>query len=455
MVSEIADILIETSPAETRAALMAEDGRLVRFFIERSHRKSLRDGIYSGRVSAIDKVSNGAFVDIGVQAAAFLPRAKGLTEGEALVVQVVRNAWAEKGPVVTKTPVLYGRYVNLQPGGKGVQVERGVAKSRPAKELEESFDDNPAGRITIRRSALSVSRAVLDDELQRLQAQWEQALVAAKSAKASACLLPAPGLADRLLRDQSPTEEIYVDDRGVFMALKKLVNDRYGDLKGRIAFHGHETRLFEEAEVEDQLAASLERIVTLKGGGRLVIDETEALVAIDVDSGRVGGGPDGIRRANMDAMGAIAEQILLRNLAGLIVIDPISMSNRGHRKQIVEALRQAMKGDDRSVDVLGMTPAGLIEMTRQRSGPTLAEQMLLGRQPSVSLDAESEAAAVLRKALALKGPGRPVITATPDIVACLEGPLQDAVAETNRRLGQSLEIRANAAKYAPELSLER
>ena len=237
--------------------------------------------------------------------------------------------------------------------------------------------------------------------------------------------------------------------------MKKMIDDRYPDLRGKLEFYDRKSPIFEESGVEDKLASALERTVALGNGSRLIFDETEALVSIDIDSGSVSGGPDSVRRANMAAMDEIAKQLILRNLAGLIVIDPISMSNRGHRKQMVNALRQAIRFDDHAVDVLGMGPAGLIEMTRQRSGLSLGGQLLKQAQLSATLSAETDAAALLRKALRLNGPGRQVAVVPPKIAAALEGPLKDALAQTGQLLGQGLEIRPDETKKMSDVFLER
>lgn len=455
MVSAVADVLIEASPAETRAAFIDGEGRLLRFFREPHHRPSLVDGIYMGRVTALDKASGGAFVDIGVPAAGYLPRAKGLTEGQTLMVQVLRDGWGEKGPVLTRAPALRGRYLAFQPGGKGVESERGVPKNRMVQDIRDGLSKAAEGRITIRRPALDLPLERLRNEVALLSDEWSDVESKAKAQERLGCLCPPPGLARRLLRDTCLQEEVYIDDRSLFTALKAEIGARMPDLKARIVHHDKSPGLFEAAEVEAAWLEALERRVPISGGGRLTIDETEALVAVDIDSGNVRGGADGIRRANLAAMTECARQIVLRNISGLIVIDPITMSNRGHRKQIVEALRREMKGDDRATDVLGMSAAGLIEMTRQRQGPSLTADALAAPAESIALAAECEAAALLRRALRLQGVGRPVAVARCNIADALQGPLADALAETERRLGQSLELRRDDAKTVPEVFLER
>ena len=224
MVIAATDILVEVSPAEVRTALMDEDGRLVQFFVERTHRQSLVGGVYSGRVAAVDKVSGGAFVDIGLDKPAYLPRAKNVTEGQIFVVQVVRDGWSGKGAVLTRTPVLQGRYLSFQAQGKGVQVERGFGKGRRVTEVAKVLGEQISGRVTIRRPALKITQDAILSELAALQESWETVACAAATSKSVTCLLPAPSLVMRLLRDHTPTEEIYVDGREIFITMKKMIN---------------------------------------------------------------------------------------------------------------------------------------------------------------------------------------------------------------------------------------
>jgi Rne/Rng family ribonuclease len=279
-----------------------------------------------------------------------------------------------------------------------------------------------------------------------------------KDAGKPALLAAAPSLPERVLRDEAPDGGILVDDRRLVAGLAKSAPDVAPDLADRIALHDSGEPLFDEAAVDDQLEAALARTVALARGGSLVFDALEALTAIDVNTGGLGGGrmsDDAILALNRRAADEAARQVMLRNIAGLIVIDFVSMRNKGHRRQIVEAVRRAFAGDRVVVDVLGMTPAGLVEITRQRRGRSLGDMMCIPVTREPDRQPAALACAALRAALRSLGGGRPVLRCHPDIAAVLRGGLADALAETERRLGQTLELREDAARHAFEMLWER
>ena len=448
------EILIEGSPAEVRVALLDLNGKLLRFFRSLYCRPSKTDGVYLGRLSTVDKVSGGGFVDLEEGKTAYLPRIKGFTEGQDLIVQVICDEYKGKSAVVTTMPTLRGRYIALQPQRHGIHIERGVTKSKVGTKLTGIEDLFEKGRITIRGPGAGASLVEIRDELQFLARKWEEIQDMAESATPPARLMPAPEISKRIIRDTNVIEQVLIGDRNLFYKLNKLL-EHWPDLEGRIAFLRDQTNIFEAGDAESQWLAALDREVPLDGGGRITIDETEALIAIDVDSARARGKSDTVRRINLAAMSEIAHQICLRNLAGLIIIDPISMSNRKHRKELVDILRRAMKGDDRVTDILGMTPGGLIEMTRQRIGANFNEEFLAKKAPDINLTATCEAADLLRRVLRLQGPGRPTVVAHSDIISELRGMLSGALAETERRMGQSLELRVDNEISVSNILLER
>ena len=306
----------------------------------------------------------------------------------------------------------------------------------------------------MRGPSADASLIEIRDELQFLVRKWEEIQDMAESAKPPTRLTPAPEISKRILRDTNVIEQVLIGDRNLFYKLNKIT-EYWPDLEGRIAFLRDQTNIFEVGDAESQWLAALDREVPLEGGGRITIDETEALIAIDVDSARARGKSDTIRRINVAAMSEIAHQICLRNLAGLIIIDPISMSNRKHRKELVDILRRAMKGDDRVTDILGMTPGGLIEMTRQRIGANFNDEYLTKKAPDIRLTATCEAADLLRRALTLQGSGRLTVVAHYDIISELRGMLSGALAETERRLGQNLVLRVDNTISVSNIYFER
>jgi Ribonuclease G/E len=188
-----------------------------------------------------------------------------------------------------------------------------------------------------------------------------------------------------------------------------------------------------------------------------VVDELEALTAIDVNMAGAGVGrssDDAILAFNRSAAAEAARQVMLRNIAGLIVIDFVSMRNKGNRRHLVEAVRRCFAEDRVTVDVLGMTPAGLVEVTRQRRGRSLASLICVPAEREIAVQPEALACAALRAALRMLGAGRPVLHCPPAVAAALRGALAPALAETERRLGQALAVREDAGCRTFELLRE-
>lgn len=457
------DTLIEISPGEVRAALVDGDGGLRRLRIERFHRPTLIGAVFRARVSRVEPAMQAAFLDLGAGGEAFLPRAKGLTEGRWVIVQITRDAHDGKGPAATLRPVLVDRYLSYAPQGEGVSYDRALGQGRDRARVEKAVEGlapllkQAGGGLTVRAPAVAVGERELHGALERLVGRWRAVETAAKQAKGPALLESAPDLVARLVRDAPPAGRIAVDDRLVFGGLQKTLAAEAPDLAPGLTFHDGPAPLFEAAGVAEQIDEALSRRVVLPGGGELVFDRTEALTAIDVNLGEGAAGlkgGDAALRLNLRAAEVVAHQILLRNLAGLIVVDFLTMKKQADRKRLVEALRRGLRHSGALTDVLGVTAAGLVEITRQRSGPSLGEIVLDDARPVEPEPApDSEACRLLREVLRLRGAGRPVIYAGERVCAAVDGPLAAARAETERRLGQALTLVPRAGR--PEVRLER
>lgn len=445
MSGEAEDILIEVSPGETRAAFVDGEGRLVGLQIERMGEESLVGAICRGRVTRIEKATQTAFVDIGLKSPGLVNRAQGLHEGEMLTVQIVRDAWGDKGPAATATVALSGRYLVLRPTEDEIQWPRTLpARVRREREAAVAGIAKEGEGLAVRSNLALADDGMLAAEAERLRGSWQDISTRAKEARKPAVLCPAPGIAERLLRDEAPGGGIVVDDRRLVAELAALAKRTAPDLAGRIAFHDGRRPLFDERGVDEQIAEALSRRVELPRGASLVIDELEALTAIDVNMGGAGVGrasDDAILSFNRTAAAEAARHVMLRNIAGLIVIDFVSMRNKGNRRHLVEAVRRAFAHDRVVVDVLGMTPAGLVEVTRQRRGRSLASLVCVPVQREIELQPEALACTALRAALRMLGAGRPVLRCRPSVAAALRGSLAPALAETERRLGQTIEVR--------------
>ena len=446
------DILIEVSPGETRAAVVDGRGQLLAMHVERLGESAATGAIHLGRVIRVEKGIGAAFVDIGAADPGFLGKARALTEGKAALVQTIRPAGGGKGAALSATPVLTGRYLILDPMRPGLHVSRRL-DGDPAAMQERLTRLLPEGMgLSARAPAVRADDAALEAEVARLTAAWRRIEEQAATARPPALLLAGAGMVETLLRDA--TGRVIVDEPQSFSRIRGQVAREMPDLDGAIELYRGDRPLFEEAGIEEQLEAALAPAVALKDGAGLVIETTEALCAIDVNMGAAGGrlpSDAAILKTNLSAAEAVARQIMLRNIGGTVVVDFISMRNKGHRKQVVDAMRRAMRDDTVTCDVLGMTAAGLVEITRQRLGTSLAERFVRPARRVPEPLPGAVGCAALRAVLRHGGAGAVTLAAGPEVVAALRGPLAEALAETARRLGRDLQLDARPGRAGFEI----
>jgi len=440
--------LIEFSPGETRAALIDEKSRLIEMQVERMGESESVGSIHLGRVTRVEKGIGAAFVEFGDKEPGFLGKAKNVTEGQAVIVQVIRAAGGGKGAVLTVNPELPGRYLSLDATRPGIHWPRGKWEGDRAELAALLEEIAPEGSgVSPGPLAPVVEPDALKAEADRLAAAWKEIRGKAASSKPPAELLASPALIDRVVREARGP--VVMDDPKQFSATRTMAERDMPDLADALELYMGKTPLFEETGVEEQLHEALSPRVEMPGGASLVIEETEALTSIDVNMGGSGGraqSDNAIRGANDAAVREAARQIRLRNIGGLIVVDFISMKNKTHRKQLVELLRREMRDDPVRHDVLGMTPAGLVEITRQRTGRPLAALFARPARRAMRQLPEARACEALRDALRRPWSGKTVLVADPAIVEALEGPLAPALEEVNRKLGQALELLAEPGR---------
>lgn len=446
------EIYIEGSPAERRIGALDEEGQPCAFEIDRLGRPRRLGGIYRARVRRVDARMGAAWLDLGLDMPALLTRAKDVSEGQAVTVQIVREAHGDKGPAVSRQIVLWGRYAALHPGeGSELRAARGLGQGRRRAETMAAVAPllkDPRG-LVLRAPAAAVCPETVAAEAAALRQRWAEIEAAAEKAKPPAALdAPAETLI-RALREAGPAARIALDDRLDFAEAERLARAAYPDLLPGLAFHDASAPIFESSGLADALEEALGTAVALPGGGRITVEETRALTAIDVDMGGAEQGeslkPEALHRLNRRAAEAVARQIRLRRLSGLIVIDFAGLLPRGRSKNLIDLLRSRLKDAPENTDVLGLSAAGLVEITRQRIGPSLAEECLAPaglRAPAP----DALAADALRRALRLTGAGRPVLELPEAVARALDGALKPARLETERRLGQELEIRRGAAR---------
>ena len=381
------ELLVNTVPGETRVALMEEE-RPCEILILRRDAGPATGDVYLGRVKSL-KPELG--VDLGAGHDGFLPLKEADTphEGEALLCQITREAVGDKGPRLTTAISLGARYLALLPTGDGVRVSRRIEDEAERERLKSLMTELIAGpeveregggcgyvlRTAVSSLSSGAEAGVLEAEAVLLHSLWDDIMERRNSTEAPARLHRDSGTVESVLRGWGgEVARILVDNGDMLETARAFCERHMPEVTSRLERHSGEP-LFELYGVEAELEQALERRVDLPSGGALTFDTTEALTAIDVDSARHaarGGQAETIVETNLEAAHEIAHQVRLRNLGGVIVIDFIRMRDNEDRNRVVTTLREEMEGDS-LCQVLGMTRAGLVEMSRRRQRAPLAE----------------------------------------------------------------------------------
>ena len=440
------DWYIETSPAEMRACGTDEHGTLMQVKIERFHNPTLVGGVYAGRVRSVDANMGGAFIDIGLPKKngrdnfAFLAQGHGLKEGDMVIVQVSRDGFGGKTVGLSRQISYYDRYFTLRKNIKGVQYARNLGQGRNRAETEKELSKALERRdnIVVNAPAHALAGDIFETRLDNAYDAWQS--WTDYNGDAPTCLQPAPSMVASLVMDTDVDSRIMFSHKADALKWENDIRTHAPDLVGNVMAHDNTTPLFEESGMEDALDELLSRHVPLEGGGSIVIDHTEAMTVIDVNSQGATGldkGDEALQRINKKACRAIARQIRARNLAGMIVIDFISIKNKGVLKRLCETMRSdCRKAGVDHVDVLGMTPGGLMEMTRKRTSPSVIE--MLCTPSHIEQSPVTIGASLLRGLTQQTGAGKPEIIAPQNVLDALNNQLSDAKKETARIMGQDI-----------------
>jgi len=401
------EILINVTPRETRVALV-ENGMLQEMHIERASRRGYVGNVYKGKVSRVMPGMQAAFVEIGLDRAAFLhasdivrpqnillgenaesatpstpPINDLLRDGQEIVVQVVKDPIGSKGARLTTHLSIPSRYLVLLPYstvlGVSVRIEDETERMRLKEILAETIGENPLGYI-VRTNAEGQSREALCEDIDYLGKQWsalQQRIAVAKVGKRVYEDLP---LALRALRDlMRPTiERVRVDSRETLDRALEFTGQFMPELVERLEHYPGERPVFDLYGIEDEIQRALKKEVPLKSGGYLVVDQTEAMTTIDVNTGSYLGTrnlEETVYRTNLEAAQAAARQLRLRNLGGIIIIDFIDMIDEEHQRQVIRQLEKSLVRDHAKTTVYEMSPLGLVEMTRKRTTESLERQL--------------------------------------------------------------------------------
>ncbi|MEO1766290.1 ribonuclease G [Thiobacter aerophilum] len=388
------EILINVTPQETRVAVM-QQGVVQELHIERASSRGLVGNIYQGRVARVLPGMQSAFVEIGLERAAFLhvadiwqqkaqegkPIEKILHEGQTLLVQVIKDPIGTKGARLSTQVSIAGRLLVYLPQETHIGISQRIEDEEERELLRERLLHllplDARGGYIVRTSAETASESELAADIQYLQRIWQGIEEKARSAPPQTLLYQELDLPLRVLRDfvHDDTARILVDSRETYGRMQAFAASYVANVAPRIEHYQGERPLFDLYQVEAEIEKALSRKVALKSGGYLIIDQTEALTTIDVNTGAFVGGrnfDDTIFKTNLEAAHAIARQLRLRNLGGIIIIDFIDMDNAEHKAAVLEEFRKALARDRTRMTVNGFTALGLVEMTRKRTRESLA-----------------------------------------------------------------------------------
>lgn len=393
------EVLINVTPREVRAALL-ENGVLQEVFIERDTRRGLISNIYKGRVSRVLPGMQAAFVDIGLDRTAFLHASdiaqKSLPDGEhaeqpvhdirelvregaEVLVQVVKDPLGNKGARLSTFITLPSRYLVLLPAGSGVGVSSRIENEAEKERLRGSIapllrDDE--GGIIVRTAAEGADEEALAADLEFLRKLWSVVQEKGRASRASELVHEDLPLPMRILRDlvSSDVERILIDSAADFEKMKEFTASFLPEIEPKLELYTRRRPIFDLHGTEDEIRKALDRSIPLKSGGYVIFDQTEAMTTVDVNTGGYVGHrnlEETIFRTNLEAAVAIARQLRVRNLGGIIIVDFIDMELPEHRERVLKVLEESMARDHARHQMTPVSPLGLVEMTRKRTRESL------------------------------------------------------------------------------------
>jgi ribonuclease G len=408
------DILINWSPQETRVAVV-ENGAVQELHIERTLERGLVGNVYLGKVARVLPGMQSAFIDIGLERAAFLhvadlmaafssnspsghskgadgdagksatpmvPIEKQVFEGQSLMVQVIKDPIGTKGARLSTQISIAGRQLVFLPQDDhiGVSQKIPVAQRDALRARVQQLADDAGGGFILRTNAEEASDVELADDIAYLRTAWARIKDGAVKLPAKSILHTDLNLLQRVLRDMvsDETQSIRIDSREQFELLSAFASDYMPAAADKLQLYKGERPIFDLYSIDEEIAKALARRVELKSGGYLIIDQTEALTTVDVNTGGFVGArnfDDTIFKTNLEAALAIARQLRLRNLGGIIIADFIDMTREDHRSQVLAEFRKQLTRDRVKTMAGDFSQLGLVEMTRKRTRESLAHML--------------------------------------------------------------------------------
>ncbi len=388
------ELLINVTPMECRVALI-QNGTVNELFVERTVKRGLVGNIYKGKVVRVLPGMQAAFVDIGLSRTAFLhindmvwqrnqptPNVFELLQpGQILTVQVMKDMLGTKGARLSTDLSIPSRYLVLMPYGSHTGVSQRIESEEERDRLRSMIEriqkehDLP-GSVIVRTAAEGIAEDEIAQDMAYLAKLWEYILRKQRSIIVPSLIFEELPLPQRVIRDlaNEDTSKIQVDSREVHGKLHEFVQEFVPSMHNRLLHYPGERPIFDLYNVEEDIQKALQTRVALKSGGYLMIDQTEAMTTIDVNTGSYVGGrtlEDTVFKTNMEATGVIARQLRLRNLGGIIIIDFIDMQELTHREEVMGQFEKMLERDHAKTKITQVSELGLVEMTRKRTRESL------------------------------------------------------------------------------------
>ena len=498
------EIIINDETLETRAAVM-EDGKLEEFYIERPSEDRIVGSVFKGKIQNLEDGLQAAFIDIGMKKNAFVhywdmipedaarleaeegvqrarsgrqkrfspgEMAKRFPIGSEIVVQVTKAAIGTKGPRVTANLSIPGRYLVMMPGTNLKGVSRKIEDAKERLRLKKVLARLPVLEgigLIVRTAGAGARKVSFVRDVRALLETWKEIELGIREKPAPCRLYEEPDLVERVVRDSltDDIDRIVIDSREAYERVKALVSKISRRVRNKVKMYDGEAPIFEHFEVERQLENAFRRKVWLKSGGYIVFDETEALVAIDVNTGRHKGGSsqeESIYQVNLEAADEVARQLRLRNVGGLVVIDFIDMKQKKHQNNVYKTLRDALRNDKARTNVLSISQLGLLEMTRQRMEESIRASNYMdcpycqGRGKvkstlSMSVEIQRHISEVMRRHRTDKQPLPVKITVNPVVMERLRTEDESTLIEMERRYATRLTFVAEAGRHMEEFTI--
>jgi ribonuclease G len=380
---------------------MLEDGLLTEFYTDRPAERRLVGSIYKAKIENVLPGMQAAFVQIGLEKNAYLyiddllpanltkvPEVKPsiaelIKPGDELIVQVSKEPLGTKGARVTTHFSIPGRWIVYMPNADYVGVSRKIGSEAERTRLKQIAEEirQPGEGLIIRTVAEGESSEALESDLQFLRGEWNEIMKQGETAKPPAVLYREPDVLERMVRDafNEQVDELVIDDAAKGKALMELVSSISADLAGRIRIYRDREPIHQAYKVREQLEKAMRRKIWLKSGGYLVLDRTEALTVIDVNTGKYTGKDDPeatVFTTNAEAADEIARLLRLRDIGGIVLVDFIDMEDESHRSEVAARLTQAFSRDRTKAFAVGWTKLGLMEITRKKARESLDDAFM-------------------------------------------------------------------------------